>query len=324
MQERALKSSVVIPNRIEDGIYANMDHDLVYRPARALGSTDHKKLLSNPSDYWWESPLNLNRPAEKSTEATEQGTAYHVCTLKGEKAFAAEYMRGPDYHDTMTSGEKGAATRAAKAEAAKYGKKLLNAADYDDVVIRSTMISKNPKLATAFQGGAPEISIFWTRDGIQRKARLDYLKPRGVGDLKTITNTLDISFPAACRNAIARWRYEIQAGLYLEARSMIPQFYAEGRFDGDDNFRELLRKCAEQKTYAFQFVFLQRDRAPITFSRVLSPNNPILEIARREIDVAVENYKDYLQRFGEEQWLLIEDPQELDMSEMPAYWGRDL
>jgi hypothetical protein len=322
MTQAALKPNAV-PNRIEDGIYANMPQE-IYRPDGALGSSDHVKLLTNPANYWWESPLNLSRPIERDSPALLRGRATHTHVLEGEAAFTREYMRGPDHSEDMTPGEKAAATKAANTHAAKWKKTMLPAETYDRVVIASAMIKKNPKLATAFEGGAPEISIFWSRDGVRRKARLDYLKPRGVGDLKTVTNTREISFPAACRNTIANFHYEMQAALYLEARSMIPQFYAEGRFDGDDNFRELLKKCAEQKTYAFQFVFLQADRAPITFSRVLSPNNPILEIARREIDVAAENYKDYLQRFGQEQWLLIEDTQELDMSEMPGYWGKDV
>jgi len=40
-------------------------------------------------------------------------------------------------------------------------------------------ITLNPHLARAFQGGIPEVSVFWVDDyGIPCKCRLDWLKPR--------------------------------------------------------------------------------------------------------------------------------------------------
>jgi hypothetical protein len=308
---------------LPDGIHLNLDEDR-YHLDSALGSTDHKKLLSNPADFWYESPMNPGRPKDRDTPARARGRAMHKLVLEGQESFDYLYMRGPDHDEGMSSSEKGAVTKAFNKKAADAGKELLPAADFDRVSIAAAMITKNPKLATAFTGGLPEVSVFWTRDGVRRKARIDYLKPRGVGDLKSIINTRELPFPAACRNQIAQYRYEIQAALYLEARSMIPQFVNEKLVFGPaihDN--ETLRKCAETKTYAFQWVFFQSDKAPITWSRILSPQNPIFEIARREIDEAALHYQQFMEEFGPDQmWLLLENPEELDMSELPNWWGR--
>jgi hypothetical protein len=264
--------------------------------------------------------MNPNRPEDSDTPARKRGRAMHKLVLEGPDAFAARYMRGPEHTDDMTPGEKGAATKAINAQAAKLGKDVLPGDVYDRVTIASAMITKNPKLAGAFSNGMPEVSIFWTRDGIRRKARIDYLKPRGIGDLKSISNTREIAFPSACRNAIAQYHYEMQAALYMEARSMIPQLMEIEAYFGDKAF---LRKCAETKDFAFQFVFFQADKAPITWSVILSPQNPILEIGRREIDQAADNYRQFMDRFGPDQmWLLLDEPGELDMNEMPAWWGR--
>jgi hypothetical protein len=320
--QRAPEPEVEFPRA---GIYFDLDED-EYHADPALGSTDLRKLLGNPCDYWYESPMNPHREIDKDTPARARGRAMHKLVLEGEASFDKIYMRGPQHSDDMTASEKGAATKAANAAAAKLGKEVLPAKDYDRVAIASAMITRNPKLATAFLGGAPEVSVFWTRDGIRRKARLDYLKPRGIGDLKSVINTMEIAFPAACRRAIANYRYEMQAAHYLEARAEIPKFFADGMVFPStdlDKWRDVLRKCAEAKAFAFQWVFFQSDKAPVTWSRILSPANPIFDIAQREIELATDNYKAFMDKFGpDSMWLLLDDPEELAMEEMPGWWGR--
>jgi hypothetical protein len=250
----------------------------------------------------------------------------HKLVLEGEKAFAESYMRGPQHEESMTSAEKSALTKKANADAEKLGLDVLPAEAYDRIAIASAMITRNPKLATAFTGGIPEVSVFWTRDGVRRKARIDYLKPRGIGDLKSITNTRELPFPAACRNQIASYRYDIQGALYIEARSMIAEFVDKNLIYNADSVHnaDVLYACANTKAFAFQWVFFQAENAPITWSRILSPANPIFEIARRDIDSAAANYVDYMERFGRKAiWLLLEDPQELEMDELPSWWGRN-
>jgi hypothetical protein len=118
----------------------------------------------------------------------------------------------------------------------------------------------------------------------------------------------------------------MQAAHYLEARAMIPQFFADGLVfpsTAADKWRDILRKCAEAKAFAFQWIFFAAEGAPITWSRILSPANPIFDIAQREIEMATDNYRKFMDKFGRnEMWLLLDDPQELEMSEMPAWWGR--
>jgi hypothetical protein len=321
-----VKEAAVTSGQFADGVYFDLDEE-AYHLDLALGSTDHRKLLTSPADYWFASPLNPNRPADKDTPARARGRAMHKLVLEGQASFDALYMRGPDHTEDMTPAEKSAATKAVKAQAAKLGREVLPADVYDRVAIASAMITRNPKLAMAFTGGAPEVSVFWTRDGVRRKARLDYLKPRGIGDLKSVVNMREIPFKAACRNAIANYRYEMQAALYIEARSMIPKFFADGLVfpsTDADKWRDILRKCAEAKAFAFQFVFFQAEGAPITWSTILSPANPIFEIAQREVNIATDNYQNFMEQFGpDKMWLELDEPQELAMEEMPAFWGRN-
>lgn len=326
MENALRKPEAETVKEFADGIYFDLNEE-AYHESSALGSTDMRNLLNNPPNFWWDSPMNPSREPDSDTPARLRGRGMHKLVLEGQAAFDALYMRGPQHSPDMTPAEKSAATKAVNAEAKKIGKEVLPAKDYDRIAIASAMITRNPKLATAFLGGAPEVSIFWTRDGVRRKARLDYLKPRGVGDLKSVVNTRQISFKAACRLAIATYAYEIQAAHYLEARAQIPQLFADGLVfpsTDADKWRDILRKCAETKVFAFQWVFIESDKAPVTWSRILSPANPIFEIAQREIELATDNYKEFMDRFGPDQiWLDLEEPGELDMSELPAWAMRN-
>jgi hypothetical protein len=311
---------------IADGIHIGMDETL-YREDPALGSTDMGKLAVNPCDYWYESAFNLDRPERKDTPQLERGRAMHKIVLEGHAAFTKVYMRGPVNGPEFTQGEKSSRTKAANAEAAKLGKTCLPAADFDRVTIAADLIAQNPHLAGAFTGGIPEVSVFWTRDGIRRKARFDYLKPRGVGDLKSITNTMRLPFDEACKRSIAHWRYEIQAAHYLEARAMLAALYNDDRVYGATNENNaakhsetILSKSAATNSFGFQWVFFQAELAPVTWSCIVSPANPIIEYGEREIVQATDNYRAFMEKFGpHKMWILEDAPEELNMADLPAW-----
>ena len=146
--EQVLRKTNTAPE-FQDGIYFDLDEQPYHLDA-ALGSTDMGKLRDNPCDYWWGSPMNPTRPIDKDTPARLRGRAMHKLVLEGEVTFDALYMRGPDHAEDMSPAEKSAATKAVNAEAKKIRKDVLPADTYDRVVMASAMITKNPKLATAF------------------------------------------------------------------------------------------------------------------------------------------------------------------------------
>jgi hypothetical protein len=317
----------------DPGLYLGLDEQ-AYHDDLALGSSDMRKLRRNPTTYWYESAMNPNRPKDKNTPARIRGRALHKLVLEGSEKFDALFMRGPDQEEDATPAEKAAVTKEAKKRAAARGLVLLPAEDYDRVVISSAMISQNPELAPVFKNGISEVSVFWERDGVRRKARFDYLKQAsplqgGVGDLKGIANPYDIDFEAACYNDIARYRYDMQSAHYLEARYFLPKLIADGAVFGDCD-PSLLKRIAESKRFAFQFVFFQMEGAPVTDSFILSATstddgaylNGILEIGRRDLETAADSYKAYLEKFGTSMWLRVERPREADIGSMPAFYGK--
>jgi hypothetical protein len=298
------------------GVFFDLPED-DYHADPALGSTDLRRLLASGPDYWWWSSLNPLQPEHTTTPQQEFGKALHKLVLEGGQAFRSLYIRRPDDLKTLTA--------KAKAELAPNGQVVLWADDYDRIEISGELIANNPDLASAFEGGMSEVSVFWQQpldDGfiVPCKARIDYLKARGIGDLKSIRNMYGRPFHEACTRSIVDYRYDIQAAHYLEARAEIARFVAEGLVYGDHD-PAWLKRVADTKSFAFQWVFFQAEGAPITWSRSLSPGNPILEIAERDRHQAMLTYREFKQTFEPDaMWLLREPVSELEITNMPGWY----
>lgn len=320
------------------GIYFNMP-DKEYFADPALGSGDVRRLLRGPYEYWFDSVLNPNKPPDSDTLSRLRGRAIHKIVLEGEAAFDALYTRRKDDEEGATPAEKGALTKKENARAAVEGRDLLHGTDYDRALITGAMVRGNPHLTNVFDaGGESEVSVFWTRkiDGaeVPCKARIDKLRPRAVGDLKSIANQHGDPIGVACRRAIASYRYDLQAAHYLEGRAAVPHLFDVGqiKFCGAEDLpsgtvRRLVAFCeavSAAADYAFVFVFFQTEAAPMTWGAVLSPTNPIVEFAGRQREEALRRYAQAMEAFGPDTpWIIPEPLAELDMSEMPAWYGRN-
>lgn len=215
-----------------------------------------------------------------------------------------------------------------RAAAEGAGRIILPAEQYDRIVAAATMIRTNPALVQAFSGGVSEVSVFWDHDlgdgeaPIRCKARFDHLKVRAIGDLKSIRNIGRRPFIKACCNAIAVYGYDVQAAHYMEGRAELPRLVAAGKVFGEHDPEWLARVAASEET-AFVFVFYQADSAPIAWGTQLSPGNPILEIGRTSADHALWTFADFRKRFGPEAaWVLTDPISELDLNDLPAWYGR--
>lgn len=82
----------------------------------------------------------------------------------------------------------------------------------DAVTIREMTTSvRGSDAGLMITGGAAEVSLFATQNGVDCKARLDYVVDDVIVDLKT---TEDAS-PAAFARSVANYRYHVQAAHYL-------------------------------------------------------------------------------------------------------------
>lgn len=337
-----------------DGIYFGLD-ETPYHADPALGSTDIRRLFYSPAEWWWHSGLNPLRPAETESRYKEFGKAVHKIVLEGQPAFAALYEREYDGDDLLVTmddlkkwlADRGQKCPTRKAEATSLalaldpdvkiadelkraaevaGRTILSAADYDRAVISGTLIAQNPGLEQAFQNGMPEVSIFWTEDvdgePVRCKGRLDYLKVRGIGDLKSTSNSKQMDFPALCRIRFAERRMDMQAVHYMRARSMLPGLVAAGNVFGDYD-ADWLAKVAEQDEFGFAFVFFQSEGAPSSCAISLSPGNPILnDFGAPHREIALRNFIAGRAEYGADMWLKREQITELDLADLPMWFGR--
>lgn len=303
-------------SRIESGIYFGLDED-AYHGDPAIGSTDIRKLSYSPHDYWFGSALNEEQEKEDtSTPAQIFGRGVHKMVLEGRQAFEADFA-ACEYPGNIKAGkEERAAIEAA-------GKTPLKADEFKRILTAGEAINANPHLAEAFHAGVPEVSVFWdTPDGIRKKARFDFLKTRAIVDLKSIRNSRSIGFVEACRRALAEWNYPVQAEHYREGRNAMAALVDAGAVHGDHD-PAWLRAVADNAEWAFVFCFWQAEGAPLTWATMLSPGNPVFDIARSTIAQAEANYAEFMSRFGPAKpWLLDEPLVELDITHLPAWWGR--
>lgn len=306
---------MVTPIIIETGIYFGMTDDR-YHADPALGSTDLRRLLRSAPDFWWHSKFNPMRPVDTETPAKIFGHAVHTCVLEGREKFEAKY--GP-------TDEKGT-TREGKAERAALaadGRIPLKREHYDRILVAASMIRLNPNLGQAFQGGMPEVSVFWIERGIRFKARYDFLKVRAITDLKSIRNMLEIDFSECCRKRFASHRFDMQAEHYRHGRTQMAGLAANGAVFGDHDPEWLSKVLATGDAFGFVYVLWQAEDAPITWSCSLSPGNPILEAGRASIEMAINRYETFHDKFGTDiAWILQEPVEELDINELPNWWGQ--
>jgi hypothetical protein len=328
LDERAAVAAAEAAKPLPLGLHFDLPEER-HHADHGLGSTNIRMLAKSPADYWHESWMNPSRPEDRDTEARLIGRAMHKIVFEGEAIFDCMYSRGPDQRG-MTTAEKTKSTKEANEAARTKGKVAIKAPDYDRMVMAARMIKLNPQLSTAFENGYSEVTFIYEADGIRRKVRFDYIKAvqrssgivAGIGDLKTVANEMEKPIEQACYDAVANWRYDVQSAWYLDAMPHVAKAIAGGHvynFPGDMEFLERLQR---HTVAAWQFVFFQKTRAPITFSMSFSPGSPFLETGRVTIQRALDNFRQYRDRYGTDMWVEIHNVQEAEIERMPGWFAR--
>jgi hypothetical protein len=359
-----LKASAVAPPPLkphEAGVYFNLPA-AEYHADPSLGSGDLKRLLQAPAVYWWHSHMNPERPPSPDSAAKQKGRALHKLVLEGEEAFAAAFAiePQPDGHpgclvtlDDLKAKcrELGEAVSGTKVELAKRIKaKDAKAIIFDEILstfrvmaerdgveilkpdamreVRqaAASITLNPHLARAFQGGIPEVSVFWIDEqGIPCKCRLDWLKPRTIVDIKKCANMRERPFDVAVLLAIAEYRYDVSARHYLDGYRHLYRFAAESRVFGDCPLKSRWpSRIATPDEMRWTWVFHQTDGPPVTKGLELLPGSSALHRATREIVQAKQTYLSCLEKFGTAQWVSDAPIETIDDTDLPLWMREDV
>jgi hypothetical protein len=325
---------------ITEGIYFGLD-EATYHAAPWVGSGGAKQLYACPSDYWYDSHMNPMREEDEPTFAQSFGRALHHRILYGAQAFDRDYTCIIGTSGDSVSAvdlaafikEKGVTPAKLKADNEKIvrdmGINLLTEHTYDRIMVATAHITKNPHLAQAFTNGFPEVSVFWheTReDGsapVPCKARFDYLKMRAIVDLKSFRSKDRIrSLDEMVLQDLFNYRYDIQCAWYLNGHAKGLDFVrggqvwvAPGWARPDD---EWLSKAFSSPAH-WVFVFFRADGMPVSKSYQIPNGSPAHESGKAAVRVALDAYRDNLEKFGTDAWVNMDPPFQIDAEDLPKW-----
>jgi PDDEXK-like domain of unknown function (DUF3799) len=334
------------------GLYFGLS-DAEYHDALALSASGIKQLRVSALAWWTNSPLNSDR-VDEDTDAKLIGRAYHCRIVEGARIFRDRYaakLDPADYPSALRtvadigdemrrcglaprSGERKAdlISRlrevnsripiwdeiAADHEERHRGKIMLDAALMGRMETAARMIEDHPQLCKAFRDGMPEVSIFWTDEttGVPCKARLDFLKPLAIVDLKTF-ELREVPPDKAIARAVASYRYHIQASWYLRAADQIAQLVAAGQVVGDHD-RDWLRVVCGVPERTFLFVFQAKGMSGVVKGKVLPPGI-VLDLAHVACEEALVAWATAWSQWGSDPWLETYDITTFSDAEFPPW-----
>ena len=187
------------------------------------------------------------------------------------------------------------------------------------VELAAAMIERHPDISRAFQGGYPEVSVFWicAKTGVRMKARFDYLKIRAVTDLKSLANQRRLPLDRAAAIAIASYGYHMQFALYLEAAEHAKRIARAGKVVGDVS-GEWIEKWLKAPDPAFSFVMQQSGEAPVARMYVM-PKGTVHVIATAQIDEIKRKFRECVETWGIDPWVDLSPPREMEDHELPSF-----
>lgn len=348
---------------LEPGIYFGLP-SYAYHADPSLSNSGMQNLRISPLTYWVNSPLNPDFEPEETT-ATETGNAFHKRILEGAECFAAAYapkLDRDEFPDALKSGDElkakceelGLKRSGTLAElsarirevdssvqlwteieaahlAAHEGKQFLSPKTISQIQLAASAIEANAATLTLFRGGFPEVSIFWIDEatGVRMKARLDYLTPELVTDLKTFSNSLGKPLGDAVAHAMASYGYTLQAVTYLEAvkaaKAMLASNPKAARFCGGANlvpfdFDAWLQRLRKAATPRFLFVFQETGSAPNVAIREINRNTNYFDINASYFRFFVERYQACVERWGfDRPWVDAAEVELLEDEDFPLW-----
>lgn len=242
-----------------DGIYFNMPFD-EYLSINRLSNTGIQKLLISPATFWASSWLNPDKPEPEDTKAQVLGRAYHAARFEPD-AFEAGFTRALEKADfegidgAVFNGTEIGEALAARGETKKkageavleqarrlkatgyegpiwpleqalwqesIGDRIPIPAEYwENILTDMARIDHVPAIRNLMNGGASEVTVLFTVDGVPFKARFDKLKPDLFLDFKTFDNVRGKHLDQCISEAIRFNRYYIQIAFYYQVTELI-------------------------------------------------------------------------------------------------------
>lgn len=292
------------------GIHFGLPFD-DYLADPGLSSTDMRRLIVSPLNYWIDSHLNPDREEEEDKASLSIGRAFHARIVEGAEAFNSRYaieLNADNFPDALKSADdlrtacknhniKAGNSKAKMSEALRQagapvviwddlvadheaknpGKEFIKQKLWDRIERAAKLVAAHPVGGSAFAGGYPEVSIFWEdpETGIRLKARIDYLKTKALIDLKTFTNLHNKPLKKAVAHAVANHSYHVQVCHYCDGAEAAKKMLRKDRslIFGEAPPAEWIDAFLATKRHGFVFVFQEAGRVPNVVVREFTRSN---------------------------------------------------
>lgn len=218
--EPAATNASALPLLSAPGAYSGITNEDYHRhphllPGPSISSTGLKTMLGkSPRHYWFDSPLNPNRPEEKDKPHFNVGKAAHDLLLLSDRWPECYYVLPADFNARATREQ--AEAHAGRADAIDAGKTVLKHEEAEIVKAMAAALKANPLAAAALSNGESEVTLVWqdAQTGVWLRARPDFLPAKRsiIPDLKTAAD----GSPRAFGRAIANFGYHQAAALYSD------------------------------------------------------------------------------------------------------------
>ena len=321
-------------NQLPDGVYIGLSDERYFAQDR-LGSTDLVLLHRDPASWWYGSRLNPARADKERSEEMDFGSALHALVLEGEDAYQRRDRIRPEFYPDKKTGELkpwhgGAQFCKDWAEVNEGPSTIVLTEDADRRVRHmADLILNHPELGAPMRGGLSEVAIFWTGiDGSKLRAKFDKLLPRFVVDLKTFGgDARGRTVKDQCLGLVAQRDMDVQRFLYFQARQKMAGLIESGALvGGNDHERDWITKAARIDDWRWCWIFYRRrdDKrpyAPVVKPILRSHNDITFDTGRRKVEVALQNYAAFRERFASVPWAIVEHTEEPDDHEFPHWLG---
>lgn len=162
------------------GAYADIPNEMYHRnpdllPAPSLSSSGAKKILAqSPFHFWFDSPMNPNRPDEDDASHFAVGKAAHDLLLLADRFDAHYHVLPEGFAWNKTKAMPDAI--AAATEARDAGLCIIKADDFATVQAVADALDRNPLVKAALSNGVTEETLAWIdpETGVWLRARPDF------------------------------------------------------------------------------------------------------------------------------------------------------
>lgn len=217
-----------MPLITEPGAYPDIDNTDYHRnpdllPGPSLSSSGAKTILHKSAyHYWYDSPLNPDRPAESDKPHFGIGKAAHDLILLRD--------RWPEAYFILPEGFSRAKTKQFAAEieeadaAAESGLTLLRHEDAETVKAVAAAIERSDLAVACLTNGVTEETLAWTdpNTGVWLRARPDF-RPNSILTKSDVMVVADLKFmatthasPAGFARAVENFGYHQSAAFYAD------------------------------------------------------------------------------------------------------------